>query len=466
MPPPSSAARARSFVARLRSQLSWRTTRELGWVLAGQAAALAGSIGLTKIIASRLGTEQYGRYALGLTAAVFLNQFVIGPLTTAAIRYFSTYRDNGLLQPYLRALRRLIAGIAVLVLIAVVPAAALLVRYQGTEWAALIVAAAVFGLVQNVFGLLNSLDIAARHRARAAVHQAADPAVRLLVASVLLWVLQPSAVVAMVAIAIAMTLVALSQAVAAKRATLEPQTGSSPVRHFERSDTISAARTLVSYAKYFMVAGLFAWLQLSSDRWALKIYLDDASVGIFAAAYQLASVPSIVLASCVSQFFSPIVFQRARDGNSPASIAEARHVIRVGTMVLILLTVASGAVAAVAGERLVVLFTSPEYRSSGPYVAPLVLGLGLLQIGHMLSLLAMSSNKLKGHLAVRILHGVCAVVLNALAVRTFGLAGLCWASIVSGLIYVVLVLANNARIMRTLSPDAVGAVSPLPVLQS
>ena len=456
---------AQSFAARVRSQVSWRATRELSWVLAGQAAALAGSIGLTKVLASRLGAEHYGRYALGLTAAVFLNQFVFGPLTTATLRYFSAYRENDLLGPFLSALRWLVGALLAVVAVTVVPAALLVARYQGKEWAALMLLAAAFGVVQNIFALVNGLDIAARHRARAAVYQAADPAARLLLAGMFLALLRPSAVVAMGAVTVAMFVVMASQATASRAFGGGP----APARAHGpdlASDTRAARWALVKYARYFTIAGLFAWLQLSSDRWALKLYLDDAAVGIYTAAYQLASVPAVVLAGCVSQFFSPIVFQRARDGNSAASLADARHVIRVGVLALSVLTVASAGVAGVAGERLIVLFTSAAYRQSGAYVTPLILGLGLLQIGHMLGLLAMSSNRLKGHLVVKIVHGVCAVVLNAASVRAFGLPGLCWVSIASGALYVALVLANNARIMRTLSPDALGAVSQAPVLQS
>jgi hypothetical protein len=38
--------------------------------------------------------------------------------------------------------------------------------------------------------------------------------------------------------------------------------------------------------------GRVCLLQLSSDRWAVKVYLNDAAVGLFAVAYQMASVPA------------------------------------------------------------------------------------------------------------------------------------------------------------------------------
>jgi hypothetical protein len=57
-----------------------------------------------------------------------------------------------------------------------------------------------------------------------------------------------------------------------------------------------------------------------------------------------------------------------------------------------------------------------------------------------------------------------AVVLNAVSVRAYGLPGLCVAAVASGAVYVVLVLANNHRIMRTLAPDVVPAL-PKPLLQ-
>jgi hypothetical protein len=135
----------------------------------------------------------------------------------------------------------------------------------------------------------------------------------------------------------------------------------------------------------------------------------------------------------------------------------------VGAAALILLTLASGGAAFAFGEQIVILFTSPVYRASGGYIAPLVIGLGLLQVGNMLSLLPMSSNRLGGHLVIKIAHGVIAVLLNALSVRAYGVPGLCAAAVLGGAIYVVLVLGNNHRIMKTLAGDA--PPLPAPVLQ-
>jgi O-antigen/teichoic acid export membrane protein len=143
------------------------------------------------------------------------------------------------------------------------------------------------------------------------------------------------------------------------------------------------------------------------------------------------------------------VFQRASDGASAAALRHAGQAIMMGTLLLSILVAASTALAMIIGEPLIVMFTSPAYRASGPYLAPLVLGLGLLQIGHMLSLVPLSSNRLKGHLVVRIVHGSFATVLNVLGARHFGVAGLCGASIVGGALYVILALLNNARIMRS-----------------
>jgi O-antigen/teichoic acid export membrane protein len=452
-PHTSSAA---TFFRGLRDQLSWRLTGEFGWVLLGQGAAMAGSIGLTKVVASRLGTEQYGRFALGLTVAVFLNQFLIGPIITSALRFFSSYRDSGRLDIFLGAVSRLVGGAVALVGVVAVPVAAFVWRAFGTQWAALMLLAAWYGVAQNVFSLVNSLDIAARHRRRAAVYQAIEPATRLAFAAVLLWLGTRSAVEAMVGVTIGVSLVGGSQLQVFRR-SLKISRSDAGYRRPSVEGVSSASAALLGYGKFFLFAGIFSSLQLSSDRWAVKIFLDDAAVGVYAAAYQLASVPAVVLAGCLSQFFSPIVFQRAGDGSSPVQMSAARHAIMTGTLVLVLLVIGSAAAAALAGERLVVLFTSAAFRASGPYVAPLVLGLGLLQVGHMLSLVAMSSNRLKGHLAVRILHGLAAVALNVAAVSHFGVIGLCWASVLGGALYVALVILNNARLLRGFSVPATGA---------
>jgi O-antigen/teichoic acid export membrane protein len=330
------------------------------------------------------------------------------------------------------------------------------------DWAVLAALAVVFGLAQNTFALANNLEIAARHRARAAIFQAADPVLRLILAAAALAVLAPSAPAAMFAVAAGITLACVLQWWTFSRG-LASDPFAVPGR--PSPDAVSAATAeVLHFARYFMLAGAFAWLQLSSDRWAVKVYLNDAAVGLFAVAYQMASVPGVILAGCLSQFVSPIVFQRAKAGDSRSALDHARRAIFAGVAALIVLTAASTVVAYFLGEPLLVLFTSDAYRSAGVYVAPLVLGLGLLQIGHMLTLLPMSSNRLGGVLIVKIAHGTLAAVLNALAVRAYGLPGLCAASVAGGAVYVVLVLANNHRIMRTLAPDVVPAL-PKPLLQ-
>src|SRR5262245_57699069 len=203
-----------SLLAAASARLSWRTVRELAWVAAGQGAALVGSMGLTKVVASRLGTEEYGRYALALTLAVLLNQFLLGPVTTAAIRYFAVFRDERRLPVLVAALRRIVGRITAGLTLCLVPAAAIVAYRAGATWALALVAAAAFGVAQNVYGLLTGLEIAARHRTRAAIHQAADPVCRLAGAALALWALGPSLLAALIGITAGQALVALSQALA------------------------------------------------------------------------------------------------------------------------------------------------------------------------------------------------------------------------------------------------------------
>src|SRR5262249_29978002 len=195
-----------------------------------------------------------------------------------------------------------------------------------------------------------------------------------------------------------------------------------------------------------------------------KLYLIAATVGLFAVASQIASVPAVIVAGCLSQFITPIVFQRARSGNSAEEIAGARRVMLVGAAALLLLTLVSSAAAAVLGDRLILFFTAPAYRQASPYIAPLVLGLGFMQIGHMLSLLAMSSNRLGALLTIQIVHGLRGVALTRAGVYAYALAGLCVGGIGGGAIYGALIVANNTRIMRVLALDARAAM-PKPLLQ-
>lgn len=426
-----------------------RLAREFGWVGLGQTLSLVATIGLTKLLTSRLGPEHYGQLALALTAATLVNQAVLGPLTTAANRFFVVYAERGALTALLSAINGIFRSASALVVLLGLIAGALAVA-AGVDADLLILLGLGLGLgvIGNYYSLFNTMEVAGRRRESAAFHQAADPALRLAAAGVLVAWLGPSPSVAMLGLAAGTALALLSQ-----RRVFLRRLGMASAPPAELLDR--AAMDLWGYAKFYIAHGGLVWLVVASDRWMLKTFTTDADVGIYAAAFQIASLPSIVLAGAFAQFMTPIVFQRAGDATDAARNRLALSAIRIGVLGVSSFVGVSALVALVIGEQILVAFTSEAFRESAPYLPILILALGAMQVGQMLSLVpATTFGRMRAYVVLRIVHGLGALVLNAIAARYFGLAGVCVSQLAIGVTLVVLLAWNNARPPRSLDQQS------------
>ena len=84
-----------------------RLAKEGFWIVAGQVAAVLGGLVLVRVLTEYLNPSEYGHLALGLTAAVLVNQLVMGGIGNAISRYYSIADEKCDLQQYFSASRRL-----------------------------------------------------------------------------------------------------------------------------------------------------------------------------------------------------------------------------------------------------------------------------------------------------------------------------------------------------------------------
>jgi len=436
------------MIYRLRAHLTPDLAKEMVWVVSGQLMVLCASVLCTKVFASQLGQEQYGRLALGLTLPVLINQFFFGPITTTVVRYYSAYQEAGLLRSLLSVVYRFVGGLTGIFFSVGAVVCLGIARVQGFAWGWIFFSALVYGLLQNAQSLLNGMQVAARRRANAAIHQALDPCSRLLLGGLAILCLGKSAEAAVTGYAVGMTLVLLSQRYWFNR-TL-------PAEEAVRPDQFQSIRaTLWNFAKYIILFGCFTWGPLVSDRWGLKIFLGDASVGLYAVVVQLASVPSVVLAGSLHQLVNPIVFQRAGDASDSVRVVAAMRVIRLGVLGMMAWIGFCAMVAAWLGAPILEICSSPAYRSGAPYLPLVVVGLGLMQVGHMLGLIPMIMNDLRLLTVCKIVHSLVAVIINIAGAWLYGVMGIALACIITGVLYVGMMVWNNAGLVRVNgSPDA------------
>jgi O-antigen/teichoic acid export membrane protein len=402
---------------------------EMFAVGAGQLGGLIGAIVVTKVLTSGLGDEQYGQFALAMTGPMLLQQFVFGPAAQAGLRFYPEHASAGTLRSLLDVLLRWLGMVSSAAAAGALIVAAILWARGYETWAALVPFALVVGLAQNYQVLFGSLQSAARRRVPMAVHQALEPAARALGSFVLMRWLGATTVVAAAGVALGSTIVMLSQR-RSFQASAAPLLAASA-----QANDQETRRAMWAYGGNFAVWGLFAWAHQASDRWALKTFVDDEAVGIYAAAYQLASVPTILAGAALSQFVFPIAFARAGAGDSRTGLRSAARAVNIIAALFGAWVLAAVCVCWLAGTDLLVLFTSEQFRSGGPLIGPLALALGLMQLGHLLALVPLSAKDLGAYRSFKIGHAVCAMTLNVFGAWMAGLWGVVAASVAAAVMY-------------------------------
>ncbi len=416
----------------------------MSWVLAGQVAALAAFILTTKVLATSLGHQEYGRFALGMTVPVLLNQFLFGPFTVAVTRYSAPYQERGLIHTMVAVIGQFAGIMTSSLFLAGVVISVAIGRLEGSTWGWLFLAALLFGLLQSLQGLFNSIQVATRRRMSAALHQALDPISRLVFGAAAVLLVSRSAEVATSGLAVGIAFVLLSQYYWLRK--------SLPPKEVVQADQfVAIRRTLWEYSRNFVFMGFFAWGQLASDRWSLKVFHGDSTVGIYSVVFQLASIPGVFLAGALAQFINPIVFQHAGDARNEERMASSIRIIRTGVVAMVALIGGSMLVSLWIGRSILVLFTSDAYLSGASYIPLVILGLGLMQIGHMLALVPLTYYSMRAYSVIKILHSIMAVGLNILGAWLYGIMGVSLSLVVSGILYVTIVALNNAHILRTLA---------------
>src|SRR5438093_12412147 len=84
-------------------------------VVVDQAAMVLGSFAGIKPLTSSMGPAAYGQLGLGMTIAGLLNQFIYAPLSQAAFRFYSVYRERSALQIYFQVFKRIYVLLAIFV---------------------------------------------------------------------------------------------------------------------------------------------------------------------------------------------------------------------------------------------------------------------------------------------------------------------------------------------------------------
>ena len=193
-----------------------------------------------------------------------------------------------------------------------------------------------------------------------------------------------------------------------------------------------------------MVAGCLGWLLHESDRFILGYYHHSQAVGLYAAAYGLASAPFIAAAAAISQFMYPLVIGTSAHGGGTAKVSRSM-------LAATLLVGAAGACLFwLAGDSIAYLVLAERYRAAAPeLLAWIAAGYACLGVAACFDLAAHGAKRTA---YVTLASGAAAVAnvgLGLWLVPAHGARGAAWATGAALAVYLLCIAGLVGRGART-----------------
>lgn len=423
----------------------FRAGTEAGWVAAGQFAAFLGGFATIKILTSQLGPDAYGQLALGISIAGVLHMFLYGPIEQTALRFVSVYREREQLGLLFRVLGRFHAYAALLVGAGLVCAVAASQMLVGWGWGFLILTALALGLAGGINTTLASLQSAFRRRATVALFQVSDVWLRLLLACAGLAWFGISANIALLGFCLA------TSATAAVQLLWTWHNPPVPVAQLQGHAVGDGAEQramaeLAIYGRPYIAFAAFAWLSAYSDRWMILTFLDDRSVGIYAALFQIANAPIALIIGFSNLYLVPLIFDRAGAAGTKDQIRSSASLLRLTVLIHLVILIGIIAVTAVFGEWIVRLLTSETFSQYASHLWLICLGISLSSIGQLLIVKGLAHGQTQQYILPKFVQIVLLLVSMFILIRPLALTGVALSLCISGAGYLAAVIAVNRRL--------------------
>lgn len=413
----------------LKSERFRRLSKEGFWVVFGNAVSVIGYLVGIRILTELLAPAAYGELALVLTAATLVNYAILEPLNIGIIRFYAPAQELEDLGSYLMAVKRLVlsaTGISFIILLLVIVFLLISIR---TEWIVIATVAFVFAIIGGYNGILSGIQNSARHRSVVAFHQGIESWVRFLVtAGLLLWI-GATSTVAMVGYAIAILLVFASQSIFFRKLVHHRIPKNDNNRRWQKD--------IWKYSWPFFIYGVFTWVQLASDRWALEFFTTRHEVGYYAVLLQLGYYPMSMATAMAMQFLAPILFQRAGDARDVQRNSNVNQLCWRLTGLVMGFTGVIFIIAYLFHTQIFKIFVAKEYMTVSSLMPWMLLSGGVFAAGQTISLNLMSQMKTLTMLPAKIITAILGIVLNIAGAMLYGTTGIVFASVLFSLSYFI-----------------------------
>jgi O-antigen/teichoic acid export membrane protein len=440
--------RYKEFFDLIRSKITSDSLTELSWVFTGQLLNVGLGFVILKLLA-KLGTNDYGIYALVITISSLLVLIIYGPLIQGFMRFYYHYLELKLLKLYLGFISKIVFSIgAVFLFIAIsITAASSLIDFGLPPLFFLF--AGIFILVVRIGEFFNAFLNLIRKRKQNSLLQGGERVFYVLI----LLLLVTSGNLNLINVFVTFSIITFAFMIikyflAKKYVPIEKPETTQPVPELKKEIRL----TVITYILPFLIWGTTGWLQINGEKWIIAGLLSTSDVGIYAVMMALVTGFVVVPSTVLAEFTTPIIFQNYSNLNDIPKVKTGYIYIKLNMLLVLLVTILSTIVTAFAADKIIILISSAEYSAYSELLPALCLGAGFYYAGQALTILALALNQPKRYIPPKIITGLFSVGLNFFLISLYGISGAAYAIIISGIFYLIYIIIINKKIISSLEP--------------
>ena len=320
-----------------------------------------------------LSPEEFGSLTLLVGAVALALGLVSTPRLQAVIRFYPEWSKAGRLWLLRKAAESLIHSLVMVAALVILIGGGFVSLFSDQVWyVGLLIA--VLLVIDALYAFEQAFLNAARRQRAAAIIQTANAWSRPLTAICSTWLFGFNAEAAVVGYIVGSGLVLIAARYFVRFEGLSPESRSSI--YVDSKAQFELSKAIKSYALPLAPLAVFGWFSGMGDRYIIAGILSLPEVGLYAAAYGLASRPFLMLSGIIEQTLRPVLQNAIADGiQGEIDIAKRRMLISS------ILGATAGVVAFIFLKDLAgYIFLSEEYRSATDLMPLIALGYGLLCI--------------------------------------------------------------------------------------
>lgn len=416
---------------------------EILWVIAGQTLNVILGFVIIKIL-SRMGTESYGIYALIITFAALLGLIFYGPIQQGFIRFYYVYSNKGLANVYASLLINILL-ISFFVFIVIAIAVGFLKDFISIPFSFLFVlTASAFVIISKISETFNSLLNLLRKRKENAIIQTLEKILQVILLLVLLNQKRLLLVEVISLLLFTSIVFGILKMILFRKFLPDEKKSSSGNLTNGKNEM---RRTTAAYIIPFLIWGISGWLQSNGERWIISGLLSVSDVGIYAIMMSLVNALVAIPNNMIAEFATPIIFQQYSDLTDKIKIKTGFRYISLITLVVFILSIFSAAITFFIGKTFIELISSKSYSGYWQLLPFLCLGTGLYLTGQAQAYLGMALNLPQKYLLPKIMIGILSIVFNYIFINAFGINGIAYTILITGLLYLLHISFINKKII-------------------